>query len=114
MPKSVGHLLAAAVPEDVGLVLAVRADEVAHVLDDAERRDVQLLYIAIARRLSASDTCCGVVTTIAPATGTVWLEAERHVAGAGRQIDRRGSRGSPTPLRGRTAAARRAASDRAR
>ena len=37
------HLLAAAVAEDVGLVLAVRADEVAHVLDDAERRDVQLL-----------------------------------------------------------------------
>ena len=31
------------------------------------------LYIATARRLSASDTCCGVVTTIAPATGTVWL-----------------------------------------
>jgi len=32
------------------------------------------LYIAIARRLSASATCCGVVTTIAPATGTVWLK----------------------------------------
>ena len=29
--------------------------------------------IATARRLSASDTCCGVVTMIAPATGTVWL-----------------------------------------
>ena len=32
-----------------------------------------LRYIATARRLSASDTCCGVVTMIAPATGTVWL-----------------------------------------
>ena len=31
------------------------------------------LYIATARRLSASDTCCGVVTTMEPATGTVWL-----------------------------------------
>ena len=31
------------------------------------------LYIATARTLSASDTCCGVVTTMAPATGTVWL-----------------------------------------
>ena len=28
-------------------------------------------YILMARRLSASDTCCGVVTTIEPATGTV-------------------------------------------
>ena len=27
-------------------------------------------YIRIARRLSASDTCCGVVTTIEPTTGT--------------------------------------------
>jgi hypothetical protein len=30
-------------------------------------------YMRTARRLSASDTCCGVVTTIAPETGTVWL-----------------------------------------
>ena len=30
-------------------------------------------YIRSARRLSASDTCCGVVTTIAPTTGTFWL-----------------------------------------
>ena len=30
-------------------------------------------YIRTARRVSASDTCCGVVTTTAPATGTVWL-----------------------------------------
>ena len=30
-------------------------------------------YIATARRVSASDTVCGVVTTTAPATGTVWL-----------------------------------------
>ena len=37
------HLLAAAVSEDVGFVAAVRTDEMAHVLDDAERRDVQLL-----------------------------------------------------------------------
>jgi hypothetical protein len=29
------------------------------------------LYIATARLLSARDTCCGVVTTTAPATGTV-------------------------------------------
>ena len=34
---------------------------------------VSFLYIATARRVSASDTCCGVVTRIAPATGTVWL-----------------------------------------
>ena len=34
---------------------------------------LSFLYIATARRVSASDTCCGVVTTIAPATGTVWL-----------------------------------------
>ena len=30
-------------------------------------------YMRSARRLSASDTCCGVVTTMEPATGTVWL-----------------------------------------
>ncbi len=34
---------------------------------------LSFLYIATARRESASDTCCGVVTTMAPATGTVWL-----------------------------------------
>ena len=32
---------------------------------------LSFLYIAMARVLSASDTCCGVVTTIAPATGTI-------------------------------------------
>jgi hypothetical protein len=32
-------------------------------------------------------TCCGVVTTIAPATGTCLAQAERHVTGAGREID---------------------------
>jgi hypothetical protein len=30
-------------------------------------------YIRTARRVSASDTSCGVVTTTAPTTGTVWL-----------------------------------------
>ena len=30
-------------------------------------------YIRTARRVSASDTFCGVVTTIAPDTGTDWL-----------------------------------------
>ena len=30
-------------------------------------------YIRTARRLSDNDTCCGVVTTMAPAAGTVWL-----------------------------------------
>ena len=30
-------------------------------------------YIFTARRVSASDTRCGVVTTTAPATGTDWL-----------------------------------------
>ena len=34
---------------------------------------VSFSYILIARRLSASDTFCGVVTTIAPTTATVWL-----------------------------------------
>src|SRR5215468_12527009 len=37
------HPLPAALPEDVRFVLAVRADEVAHVLENADRRDVQLL-----------------------------------------------------------------------
>ena len=34
---------------------------------------LSFLYIATARRVSASDTTCGVVTTMAPATGTDWL-----------------------------------------
>ena len=37
------HLLAAAVAEDVGLVVAVGALVETHVLDEAERRDVELL-----------------------------------------------------------------------
>ena len=48
---------------------------------------LSFLYIATARRLSASDTCCGVVTTIEPATGTRLAEAQRDVAGAGRHVD---------------------------
>jgi hypothetical protein len=32
------------------------------------------LYIATARRESATETVWGVVTTTAPATGTVWLK----------------------------------------
>ena len=36
-------LLAAAKAEDVAFVMTVRARVVAHVLDDAERRDVELL-----------------------------------------------------------------------
>jgi hypothetical protein len=39
----VGHPLAAALPEDIRLVPAVRAHEMTHVLDHADRRDVQLL-----------------------------------------------------------------------
>ena len=34
---------------------------------------VSFSYILTARRVSASDTTCGVVTTTAPATFTVWL-----------------------------------------
>jgi hypothetical protein len=34
---------------------------------------LSLRYIRIARRVSATDTACGVVTSTAPATGTVWL-----------------------------------------
>ena len=114
MPKLGRHLLAAAVAEDVGFVLAVGAHEVAHVLDDAERRDVQLL----------------VHRDRAPAVGERHLlrrrhddragdrhrlaEAERDVAGARRQIDDEIVEVRSTPLRGRTAAARRAASARAR
>jgi hypothetical protein len=44
-------------------------------------------YIAAARRLSASDTCCGVVTMIEPATGNGLTQTERDVSGARRQID---------------------------
>ena len=42
----VGHLLAAAMAEDVGLVMAVRALVETHVLHEAERRDLQLLIHA--------------------------------------------------------------------
>ena len=34
---------------------------------------LSLRYISTARFVSASETACGVVTTTAPATGTVWL-----------------------------------------
>ena len=41
----------------------------------------------MARRLSASDTCCGVVTTIDADDRHRLAEAERHVAGSGRHVD---------------------------
>ena len=78
---------AAAVAEDVGLVVAVGARVVAHVLDDADRRDIELLIHPHG----------------APAVGQRHLlrrrhddraddrhrlaEAQRDVAGAGRHVD---------------------------
>ena len=44
-------------------------------------------YIFTARRVSASDTRCGVVTTTAPGHGHRLAQAERHVAGARRHVD---------------------------
>ena len=44
--RSLRQRFAAALAEDVALVPAARADEVAHVLDEAERRHVQLLIHA--------------------------------------------------------------------
>ena len=40
-----------------------------------------------ARRVSAIDTVCGVVTTTLPATGTLCAQAERDVAGSRRHVD---------------------------
>src|SRR4026209_2285176 len=48
---------------------------------------LSLRYIATARRVSASDTCCGVVTTIAPAPGTDWLRVGARGAVAERQVE---------------------------
>ena len=45
-----------------------------------------LVNIRIARRVSASETCCGVVTTIDPTTGDRLAEAERNVAGSRRHV----------------------------
>src|SRR5579862_9538496 len=42
-PELLRGALAAALGEDVNLVLAMRADEIAHVLDDAENVDLHLL-----------------------------------------------------------------------
>jgi hypothetical protein len=67
--------------EDVGFMMAVAADEVAHVLDDPERRDVQLHAIAIARRVSASDTAAAWSRRSRPPPAP--SEAERNVAGPG-------------------------------
>ena len=45
------------------------------------------LNMCTALRASSSETSEGVVTTIAPLIGAVWISDELHVAGARRQID---------------------------
>src|SRR5215467_1535381 len=79
--------LAAPLAEDVGFVATAGADEVAHVLDDAERRDVELLihrdgtsavrqrYLLRRRHDDRAGHRDGLT------------ETERHVAGARRHVD---------------------------
>src|SRR6185436_4999183 len=78
---------AAAVAEDLGALLAVAADEVAHVLDHAEQRDVELAEHA--------DGLAHVGDRDALRRGDhdrarhrhALGHRQRHVAGAGRQVD---------------------------
>ena len=107
--------LAAAVSEDVGLVAAVRAREVAHVLDQADRPDVELLVHP--HRAAA----CRPATPAAASsrrsrrqTGTVWLRLSATSPVPGRHVDDQVVEIVPAPPRGRTAESRRAASARAR
>ena len=94
--------LAAALAEDVALVRARRADEVAHVLDQPQRRHVQLLVhphgtprIGNRHGLRGRDHD-------APETGTDLAETEGDVTGAGRHVDDQVVHARPTSLRGRT------------
>ena len=75
---------------------------------------LSLRYICTARRVSASDTVCGVVTSTAPATGTVWLRLSAMSPVPGRHVDDQVVDVVPARRRGRTAESRRAASARAR
>lgn len=64
------HLLAATVTEDVLLVPAPRTDVDAHVLDQAENRDADLLeHLQPLARIDEGDVL-RVVTITAPVTGT--------------------------------------------
>src|SRR5439155_11031265 len=82
-----GQLLAAAVAEDVGLVMAVGTYEVAHVLDDAQRGDVELLVHRnratgigerhLLRRRDHDRAC----------HRNRLAQAERDIAGAWRHVD---------------------------
>ena len=68
-----GEPLAAAAAEDLGRLAAVRADERAHVLDEADDRHVEPLRASRAPSpTSASATSWGVVTSTVPLIGTAW------------------------------------------
>ena len=91
-----GHLLAAAVAEDISLVLAVTAHEVAHVLDDAERRDVELfVHRDRAARIRQRHLLRRRHDNRAR-NGHRLAEAQRDVARPRRHVDRRDSRDPPT------------------
>ena len=79
--------LAAAGGEDIDLVIAVRADEVAHVLGDAEDFDVHLVehLDGLARILQRNVGGRGDDDGAGQRHGLG--QRDHHVAGAGRQID---------------------------
>ena len=63
-------VLGAAMAENVRALAAMRAEEIAHVLDDAEHRHVDALEHVSPFRASISARSCGVETITAPASGT--------------------------------------------
>ena len=84
-----GDRVAAAGAEHLDPVLgtAVRAGEVAHVLDHARTRWFIIDAIVPARSATSDAAACGVVTTTTSAFGRCWPTEIGHVAGARRQVE---------------------------
>ena len=113
-PVLLREALAAAPAEDLGRLAAVRADERAHVLDDADDRHVQPLEHRAAPCATSDERDVLRRRHQHRAADRHGLgQRELGVRGAGRQVDRRGSRARPSRRRAGTARSRRRSAGRA-
>ena len=89
IPSSLGHARAAAVAEDLVALAAAGADVVAHVLDHAEHRHVDLRGTCATPRLHVEqrDVLRRRHDHAAGRAATLLRERELRVAGAGRQVE---------------------------